>query len=64
MEFWGGHLCKRFIDSDSFLYFPHEKQLKQFMVYNSDEQRPEELKAEYPGLTAEEVEEVAKLQTV
>lgn len=38
--------------------------MKQFMVYNSDEQRTEELKAEYPGLTAEEVEEVAKLQTV
>lgn len=44
-----------------FYIFSHEKQ---FMVYNSDEQRPEELKAEYPGLTAEEVEEVAKLQTV
>ena len=34
------------------------------MVYNSNEQRSEELKAKYPGLTAEEVEEVAKLQTV
>ena len=44
-----------------FYIFSHEKQ---FMVYNSDEQRTEELKAEYPGLTAEEVEEVAKLQTV
>lgn len=44
-----------------FYIFSHEKQ---FMVYNSDEQRPEELKAKYPGLTAEEVEEVAKLQTV